>query len=129
MQTYFFDAARNWAILAPPGGEPAVRELAAFIGRLRAAANLRPDEPPILDGLQMTGPTDTADETGEIIINYDADSKKNAFAWRSADTRIEIYAHSPASLANAVADFIGTFDGEPAGESLYRLSKKANHSW
>jgi hypothetical protein len=140
MQNYFFDASKNWVILAPPGETALIKELALFIARLRTEAKLPCVQPPVLDGSAVSGPADGGGSagSGEIIVNYDPQSKKNAYAWRAAAERVEIYAHSPQSLKNAIADFISAFTGErhspvptpppPVENPLFKLSKKSNHS-
>lgn len=144
MPDFFFNAAINWVILAPSGDrEPPVKELSSFISALRSGANLTGGGACIFDALEATGSARGghcgASCDGEIIINYDGQSQKSAFAWRAGEERIEIYAHSVRSLANAVADFIRAFGAEHDGSGwllpapvkgpLYRLSKKAHHSW
>jgi hypothetical protein len=129
--TPVFDAAKAWEILAPGGDTaPAAKTLAAAIVALRGG-----ETPAILDALNTA-----AVVRPRIILDYDPASRKTSFAWRTAPDHIEIYAHSPASLEAACADFLTAmgFTPNPNGalsppppqtNNLYPLAVKARHSF
>ncbi|GMO28692.1 MAG: hypothetical protein Pg6A_16660 [Termitinemataceae bacterium] len=99
----FFDISKNWIILAPPlCRTQAARDFAHIISKLREEAGFAPSAPVIIDSVNSA-----PDGASEIVFNCDAGSKKNSFAWRAAEERIEIYGHSIRSFDNALFDFLG----------------------
>jgi tetratricopeptide (TPR) repeat protein len=136
-KTPSFEVSKNWYILAPdPDGIESINELSRMISLLRKNAGLSRSEPPVSNANSTSS---SSAGSAEIIINYDGQSRKSDFAWRAAEERVEIYAHSLESLDHAIADFIKALgisrtDGQtvipaPKSGSRYLLLRKANHSF
>jgi hypothetical protein len=101
----FFDAARDWMILAPPS--PAARqgaaELSRYIDLLRRRAGSGRKPPAIGDA---AGPA-PADSVPLILLNAgEGGPERNGFAWRLGEGRLEIYGDSDRGLLNGVFDFL-----------------------
>jgi hypothetical protein len=97
-----FDVSKNWVIVAPRFCRAAsLDDLAKIIALLRQNAGQGEAAPSIGDA-----ESDAALCEAALVINADAGSGKNGYAWRAAESRVEIYGHSPRSLDNAIFNFI-----------------------
>lgn len=97
-----FDVSKKWVILAPQLCRAAsLDDLAAAIALLRRNAGLDDAAPGIIDAEAAA-----AGSGAELLVNADAGSDKNNYAWRAAGDRVEIYGHSLRSVDNAIFDFL-----------------------
>jgi hypothetical protein len=115
---FFFDAGKEWVILAPSVQKTAAEELSRCIDLLRAAAGLALKAPLILDS---AGPA-PGDSVPVIVLNAESgDRDRNGYSWRLGSDRLEIYGNSDRGLVKGVFDFLAALGirwPEPGKEEL-----------
>jgi hypothetical protein len=117
----FFDAAKDWTILAVLSQTAARRgaeELSHYIDLLRRRAGSG-QKPPAIEDAAAAAPAYTVPL---ILLNSgDGGPERNGFAWRLGDGRLEIYGDSGRGLWNGIFDFLDALSlrwPEPGREEL-----------
>jgi hypothetical protein len=116
----FFDAAKDWTILAPlsrTAARQGAKELSRCIDLLRRRAGIVRKPPAVEDA--AASPDDTVPL---ILLNPgDGGPERNGFAWRLGAGRLEIYGDSDRGLWNGIFDFLAALGlrwPEPGREEL-----------
>ncbi|MDR0313528.1 MAG: hypothetical protein LBI14_08015 [Treponema sp.] len=124
----FFDASKNWTIIAPPGVavKNAAEDLALCIGQLRDGKNAKLVDPY----------TDLASDVPIIVLNDDSGSPGlRGFSWRLGRERIEIYGQGVGGLCKGIYDFLSSLGinwkdtPTPDHDKVYTLKNAGANQW